>query len=112
MPGQSDADQNGSMWDEHQFTVNQNGEHTLVGVPNFGFGPRYDGSQIRNYDGTWTTYSPRKNNMLDLYKLGFNTNTNVSFAVVMKKHHFIHLYLIKMPNQQQKTILLNVTPCC
>lgn len=24
------------MWDEHQFTVNQNGEHTLVGVPNFG----------------------------------------------------------------------------
>ena len=45
MPGQSDADQNGSMWDEHQFTVNQNGEHTLVGVPNFGFGPRYDGSQ-------------------------------------------------------------------
>lgn len=60
MPGQSDADQNGSMWDEHQFTVNQNGEHTLVGVPNFGFGPRYDGSQIRNYDGTWTTYSPRK----------------------------------------------------
>ena len=30
MPGQSDADQNGSMWDEHQFTVNQNGEHTLV----------------------------------------------------------------------------------
>lgn len=55
----------GSMVDAHQFTVNQNGEHTLVGVPNFGFGPKYDGSQIRNYDGTWTTYSPRKNNMLD-----------------------------------------------
>lgn len=112
MPGQSDADQNGSMWDEHQFTVNQNGEHTLVGVPNFGFGPRYDGSQIRNYDGTWTTYSPRKNNMLDLYKLGFNTNTNVSIRGGNEKTSFIHLYLIKMPNQQQKTILLNVTPCC
>lgn len=100
------------MWDEHQFTVNQNGEHTLVGVPNFGFGPRYDGSQIRNYDGTWTTYSPRKNNMLDLYKLDSIQTRMFLFAVVMKKHHFIHLYLIKMPNQQQKTILLNVTPCC
>ena len=88
MPGQSDADQNGSMWDEHQFTVNQNGEHTLVGVPNFGFGPRYDGSQIRNYDGTWTTYSPRKNNMLDLYKLGFNTNTNVSIRGGNEKTSF------------------------
>lgn len=72
------------MWDEHQFTVNQNGEHTLVGVPNFGFGPRYDGSQIRNYDGTWTTYSPRKNNMLDLYKLGSIQTRMFLFAVVMK----------------------------
>lgn len=88
MPGQSDADQNGSIWDAHQFTVNQNGEHTLVGVPNFGFGPKYDGSQIRNYDGTWTTYSPRKNNMLDLYKLGFNTNTNVSIRGGNEKTSF------------------------
>lgn len=50
--------------------------------------------------------------MLDLYKLGFNTNTNVSIRGGNEKHHFIHLYLIKMPNQQQKTILLSVTPCC
>ena len=50
--------------------------------------------------------------MLDLYKLGFNTNTNVSIRGGNEKTSFIHLYLIKMPNQQQKTILLNVTPCC
>ena len=51
--------------------------------------------------------------MLDLYKLGFNTNTNVSIRGGNEKTSFLYiLYLIKMPNQQQKTILLNVTPCC
>ena len=78
VPGWQDSDKNGSIWDPFQFAIDQNGDRTLVGAANYGFGPRYDGSQIRNYDGNWTTYSPRKNNMLDLYKLGFNTNTNVS----------------------------------
>lgn len=56
----------------------QQGEKTYIGNSSYGYGPRYDGSQIRNYDGTWTTYSPHKNNMLDMYQLGFNTNTNVT----------------------------------
>ena len=109
MPGQSDADQNGSMWDEHQFTVNQNGEHTLVGVPNFGFGPRYDGSQIRNYDGTWTTYSPRKNNMLDLYKLGFNTNTNVSIRGGNEKTSFYTSFYTSLSYKNAKSTTENNT---
>ena len=78
VPGWKDSDKNGSIWDPFQFAIDQNGDRTLVEAANYGFGPRYDGAQIRNYDGSWTTYSPRKNNMLDLYKLGFNTNTNVS----------------------------------
>ena len=78
LPGYKDTDQNNNIWDPFQFVTNSNGEHTLIGAPSYGFGPKYDGSQIRNYDGTWTTYSPIKNNMLELYKLGFNTNTNVS----------------------------------
>lgn len=78
VPGWQDSDKNGSIWDPFQFTIDQNGDRTLIGSANYGFGPRYDGSQIRNYDGSWTTYSPIKNNMLDMYKLGFNTNTNVS----------------------------------
>lgn len=77
-PGVSDTDKNGNIWDPSQFVVNNEGEHTLIGSKNYGFGPKYDGSQIRNYDGTWTKYSPHKNNMLDMYQLGFNTNTNVS----------------------------------
>lgn len=78
-PGVADTDNNGSIWDQNQFTINSAGEHSLIGDNvDMGFGPRYDGSQIRNYDGSWTPYSPRKNNMLDMYKLGLNSNTNVS----------------------------------
>ena len=50
----------------------------MIGAYSQGFGPRYDGSPIENYDGTMTTYSPLKNNMLDMYELGVNTNTNVA----------------------------------
>lgn len=77
MPGWTDTDGNGSIWDPEQFKV-QDGEHTYIGQRTWGWGPRYDGSPIRNYDGTMTTYSPHKNNMLDVYQLGFNTNTNVT----------------------------------
>ena len=76
--GRYDADGDGNLWEPEQFQVNQNGEHTLIGAYSQGFGPRYDGSPIENYDGTLTTYSPLKNNMLDMYELGVNTNTNVA----------------------------------
>ena len=76
--GRYDADGDGNIWNPTQFQVNANGQHTLIGTWGTGFGPKYDGSQIENYDGTMTTYSPRKNNMLDMYQLGFNTNTNVA----------------------------------
>ena len=98
MPGQSDADRNGSIWDPHQFTIDQNGDRTLVGVPNFGFGPKYDGQPIRNYDGTWTTYSPIKNNMLDMYRLGFNSNTNVSIRGGNEKTTFYSSISYKKAN--------------
>lgn len=76
--GGGDRDGNGSVWDPFQFQVNSAGQHTLIGASSNGFGPRYDGSQIENYDGSMTTYSPIKNNMLDMYELGVNTNTNVA----------------------------------
>ncbi len=76
--GRYDADGDGNIWQPTQFQVNSNGEHTLIGTWGTGYGPKYDGSVIENYDGTKTTYSPIKNNMLDMYQLGFNTNTNVS----------------------------------
>lgn len=80
MPGWRDTDGNGSVWDPYQFIV-QDGQHTFyssTSARKYGYGPRYDGTPIKNYDGTMTTYSPVKNNMLDMYQLGFNTNTNVT----------------------------------
>ena len=80
-PGLFDTDNNGSIWDPYQYMVNDKGEHTLLNSTSArkrGFGPKYDGAPIRNYDGTMTNYSPIKNNMLDMYQLGFNSNTNVS----------------------------------
>ena len=91
IPGWQDTDGNGSIWDPHQFIVDQNGDHTLIGsgsAGSYGYGPKYDGTPIRNYDGTWTTYSPIKNNMLDMYQTGFNTNTNVTMRGSGEKASF------------------------
>ena len=76
--GRYDADGDGNPWEATQFQVNSAGQHTLIGTWGTGFGPKYDGSPIENYDGTMTTYSPLKNNMLDMYQTGFNTNTNIA----------------------------------
>lgn len=42
------------------------------------FGPRFDGREIEDYDGTITNYNARPDNMKDAFDLGFNSNTNVS----------------------------------
>ena len=78
LPGFNDADGDGNVWNPWQLAVNNEGKPSLIAAPGLGFGPRYDGREIENYDGTMTTYSPRKDNMLDMYQLGFNTNTNVA----------------------------------
>ena len=78
LPGWRDADGNGNVWDPWQLSINNAGKPSLIAAPGLGFGPKYDGREIENYDGTMTTYSPHKNNMLDMYQLGFNTNTNVA----------------------------------
>lgn len=96
-PGRADTDANGSIWDPHQFTVT-GGQRTLIGASTTGFGPRYDGSEIQNYDGTMTRYSPIKNNMLDMYQLGFNSNTNVSVRGGSEKTTFYSSLSYKKAN--------------
>lgn len=98
IPGWVDSDGNGTEWDAYQFKVNKDKEHTLIGVGGYGYGPKYDGSDIRNYDGTWTKYSPIKNNMLDMYQLGFNTNTNVSVRGGNEKATFFSSLSYKKAN--------------
>lgn len=89
-PGWADTDGDGNVWNPYQFQINTKGAHTLLGnsAYGYGFGPKFDGSPIENYDGTTTSYSPHKNNMLDMYDLGFNTNTNVSIRGGNEKTSF------------------------
>ena len=76
-PGRIGYGENGNTWIP-TFYKNAQGNPTLIGAPGLGWGLPYDGSEIEDYDGRTIAYSPRKNNMLDMYQLGFNTNTNVS----------------------------------
>ena len=39
------------------------------------WGPRMQGQEVRNYDGTPTRYLPQPNNFLDAFQKGFGTNT-------------------------------------
>ncbi len=64
----------------NQFYLNSAGQRTLIGSTGRQWGPAFDGSPIEYYDGTMVPYSPVKNNMKDVYDLGFNSNTNVSIS--------------------------------
>ncbi len=65
-----------------QYYKNGDGVMTKIDHPWAGmaFGPKYDGRDIEDFDGTMTKYLPAKNNMRDAYDLGWNTNTSVALT--------------------------------
>lgn len=54
----------------------------------WGWGPRFDGSPMTNYDGTPTTFSAYKNSVDEFYNTGFNTNTNIAISGGNEKASF------------------------
>ncbi len=80
--GDKDGSDNYYNWDTEQFFYNNDGVATLRNHPWgwAGFGPRFDGRPIEDYDGTMITYDPQKSNMLDAYTTGINTNTSVALS--------------------------------
>ncbi len=74
----TDANGNYMQWDTNQFKYNSKGERTLLGLTTRHFGPAFDGQLIEDFDYKMTPYSPIKNNYIDAYDTGFNTNTNVA----------------------------------
>ncbi|MBZ5858884.1 SusC/RagA family TonB-linked outer membrane protein [Flavihumibacter profundi] len=42
------------------------------------WGPRLNGQEVQNYDGTMTKYVAQPNNFLDAYQQGYGSNTNVA----------------------------------
>lgn len=72
----------------NQFYLNANGDPSLRAATNYGssnrhFGPsfdKYSNTLIEDYDGTMVPYAPVKNNYTDAYRLGYNTNTNLTIT--------------------------------
>lgn len=64
--------------DTNSFYLNQNGERSLTSGGIYSYGPKFDGQDIEYYDYSIVPYSPYKNNFVDAFDNGFNTNTNVS----------------------------------
>ena len=88
--GEKDSNGNYYRFSNNQFYTNEEGVPTKQGHPwsDMGFGSKFDGRDIIDYDGTMTTYSPAKNNMLDAYETGFNSNTSVAISGGNEKSTF------------------------
>lgn len=52
------------------------------------WGPRMQGQDVTNYDGTPTKYLPQPNNFLDAFQKGLGTNTNISLDGGTEKSTF------------------------
>ena len=78
----------GNQWDTQQFKMNSSGNPTMIGVTTRHFGPAFDGRQIEQFDYKMVPYTPVKDNFVDAYDLGFNTNTNVSVQGGNEKTNF------------------------
>ena len=63
---------------------------TKIGHPWQGtaYGPKFDGRPIEDFDGSISKYVPYKHNMLDAYKKGVNSNTNISLSGGNEKGSF------------------------
>lgn len=52
------------------------------------WGPRMQGQEVRNYDGTPTKYLPQPNNFLDAFQKGVGSNTNIAVEGGSEKSTF------------------------
>lgn len=78
----------------------------MIGAGSYGWGPKYDGHDPGNYDVVLldSTHSPHKDNMLDLYHLGIELNTNVAIRGGNDKHHITISFFIKARSTSEKYI--------
>jgi iron complex outermembrane receptor protein len=88
--GEKDSNGNYYRFSNNQFYLDSQGRPTKQGFgwEWMGFGPRFDGRDIVDYDGSTTSFSPSKTNMLDAYDLGFNSNTSVAVSGGNEKSTF------------------------
>ncbi len=68
-------------WVTKVFPINSAGEPYIDwqrGREAENWGPKFNGQQVRNYDGTWTTWEAKPNNFLDAFQTGHSLRTNVA----------------------------------
>ena len=101
--GNQDGEGNYYQWDTQQFYYNSEGQPSLVNHPwgGLSFGPKFDGRLIEDYDGNMVPYLAQKNNMLDAYQTGINTNTSVALSGGNDKGNF---YLSDSYNDRTGTL--------
>lgn len=65
-----------------QYYANDKGVMTKINHPwqGMAYGPRFDGRELEDFDGSMTKYLPAKNNMKDAFDTGFNTNTSIALT--------------------------------
>lgn len=78
MSGYLNYKSSGNMQDTESFYLNANGKRSVAWGGGVSWGPKFDGQSIEFYDYSTVPYSPMKNNFVDAYDNGFNSNTNVS----------------------------------
>ncbi len=67
-------------WDYRNILLNSDDIPTKIGANSWHYGPKYDGRDIEDYDGSIVKYLPNKNHMLDVYDQGWNSNTSVALT--------------------------------
>lgn len=104
--GEKDADGNYYRFSTNQFYVNEDGIPSKINHPWdwAGYGPRFDGRDIEDYDRTMTTYRPAKDNLINAYDLGVNSNTTVALQGGNEKGSF---YLSNSYNYREGTLPSN-----
>ena len=78
MSGYASYKSSGNMQDTNSFYLNGNGDRSVIWGGGVSWGPKFDGKPIEYLDYNMVPYSPKKDNFVDAFDNGFNTNTNVS----------------------------------
>lgn len=82
--GDKDANGNYYKYDVNQvYTREVNGQQMMskIGYPeDLGWGPKFDGRPIEDFDGEIRTFSPFPGNMVDAYDTGLNSNTALALS--------------------------------
>jgi len=80
MAGYANNKSSGDMQDTDSFYLNADGVRSMVAYAGLGWGPKFDGQPIEYWDYTMMPYKAYKNNFVDAFDDGFNTNTNISVS--------------------------------